>query len=179
MWLGSEYLLSNNIVLSVIISFYITGMRRSVWTFYEAYGLFWYDRFKPLLESIINLISSIILARILGMQGIIIGTIISTLTTAFWIEPYVLYKYGFKTSVIPYFFDYFKKLCIVSLTGTITWFISCISDEPTIGSFIFKLLSCLIIPNLIYIFIFRGQNELKYMYQVIKKIILRKLNEEK
>lgn len=63
LWLGADYLFSMPIVLLIVLSFYVTGMRQSVLTFREAMGLYWYDRHKPLFESAINLAVSILLAK--------------------------------------------------------------------------------------------------------------------
>lgn len=59
-------------------------------------GLFWYDRYKSIAEGIVNLIVSVLLVRRFEVAGIFLGTIVSTLTTSFWVEPYVLMRYGMK-----------------------------------------------------------------------------------
>ena len=91
------------IVLLIVLSFYVTGMRQSVLTFREAMGLYWYDRHKPLFESAINLAVSILLAKPFGIVGIFIGTVVSTLSTCTWVEPYILFRHGFGAPVGKYF----------------------------------------------------------------------------
>ena len=108
LWLGAEYLLPESVMLVIVVSFCIEGMRKSVLDFRDALGIFWYDRYKPIFEVIINLIASIILVQKIGLAGVFVGTIISTLTTSFWVEPYVLYKYGFKMKLRDYFKQYLK-----------------------------------------------------------------------
>lgn len=70
LWLGQEYLFEFNVVIILVIAFYIKGMRRAVLTFRDATGNFYYDRYKPIFEAIINLIVSIILARKIGVAGV-------------------------------------------------------------------------------------------------------------
>ena len=79
-WLKSGYTLDLSIVLVIALNFYVTLMRRGVLTFREAMGLYWYDRHKPIAESLINLAASIILAKSYGILGILLGTFISTAT---------------------------------------------------------------------------------------------------
>lgn len=172
LWLGEEFLLSISVMLVIVISFYITGMRKSVLNFKDALGLFWYDRYKPIFEVVINLITSIILAQKIGLAGVFIGTIISTLTTSFWVEPYVLYKYGFKTKLREYFKQCIKYTIITILVALLTIFIvNTLFTSVTILSFIGKLLLCIGIPNLCFVIIFRKSEEFIYFKNLIEAII--------
>lgn len=89
----------------VVLNFYIYCMRRVPLMFRDAMGLFWHDRYKSLAEAAVNLVVSIVLAKKIGILGVLIGTTISSLSTCVWIEPLILYKYGFKSSVVEYFKD--------------------------------------------------------------------------
>ena len=73
-------------------------------------GLFYNDRWKSVIEGIINLIASIILVKICGIFGVFLGTFISSISTCVWIEPYILYKDGFDKSVSLYFKKYFQYI---------------------------------------------------------------------
>ncbi len=91
-WAGEDYLLSNSAVLIISINFYLTGMRKTTWIFKDAAGIYRQDRYKPLIEAIINLLVSIPLALKFGIAGVLLGTIVSTITWAFWFEAYVLFR---------------------------------------------------------------------------------------
>ena len=93
---GADYLFPMSIVWIIVANFYLNGMRQTNLIFREAMGLFWYDRYKSIAEGIVNLIVSVILVRRFEVAGIFLGTIVSTLTTSFWVEPYVLMRYGMK-----------------------------------------------------------------------------------
>ena len=51
--------------------FYVSGQRKVNLLFREAKGLFWYDRYKPLFESAINLAASLLLVQKFGVAGIL------------------------------------------------------------------------------------------------------------
>lgn len=171
LWLGAEYLFSMPIVLIIIISFYLSGMRKSVLTFRDALGLFWHDRYKAIFEAGINLVASIILAQYIGIAGIFIGTIISTLTTCFWIEPYILFKYGFEDSVKSYFKKYGFYTINMIIVGVLTWFISSIFSDYSILGFIGKLVVCIIVPNTLFLIIFWRTKEFQYLIVIVKPMI--------
>ncbi|WP_394121298.1 lipopolysaccharide biosynthesis protein [Planococcus donghaensis] len=169
LWLGKGYLFSEGIVFIIVLNFYLTGMRKNVLTFKDAFGLFWNDRYKPLLEALVNLVVSITLVKYFGIMGIFVGTTISTLSTAFWIEPYVLYKYGFKSSVKPYFIKHFIYSVFLFIVGYITWLTSLAFPDDTLISFIVKVLICAIIPNLLFIIIFWRNQNFKYLLNIIMR----------
>lgn len=97
-WVGQEYILSNAIVLAISINIMFRIIKQPIDKFKDAFGIFW-DRQAPFIESIINLIISIILAKYIGVLGVVIGTIISsTIIIGIW-KPYVIFKYGFKEKI--------------------------------------------------------------------------------
>ena len=102
-------LFSPDLVVSKSISFvialneFIQFLRQSVVTFREATGTFYYDRWKPLIEGIFNVIFSIILVNIIGVVGVIVATILTNLLICHIIEPYVLYKNAFLSSPKKYY----------------------------------------------------------------------------
>lgn len=77
LWLGEEFLFGKSVLLVLVINFYLDGMRASVNTFKEAAGIFHEDRRIPVIEAIVNLGVSIVLAYFMGAAGVFLGTIIS------------------------------------------------------------------------------------------------------
>lgn len=175
LWAGREYLFSMQTVLIIVINFYLSGMRKSVLTFRDALGLFWYDRYKPLLESVINLVVSIMLGKYYGITGILLGTMVSTLSTCFWIEPYVLYKYGFHNSIYNYFKKYLKYTIVMIFAGVITWFASSIFASYSIVGFIGKAIICAVVPNIIFLIIYYRTKEFRYLFDKIRPIIFKQI----
>ena len=164
LWVGKEYLFTMDIIIILVINFYLTGMRKSSLVFREATGLFYKDRYKAVLEAIINLVASIILAKHLGVFGVFLGTFISSITTCVWIEPYVLYKYGFEKNICSYFKDYFKKTTLAIILVCFTYYICSFITGSIYLVFIIKLLISLLVPNIVLIIIYRKTDEFKYFY---------------
>ncbi|PGZ91709.1 hypothetical protein [Bacillus sp. AFS029533] len=178
LWIGKHFVLKTSIVLVLILNFYLSGMRQGVLTFRDALGIYWYDRHKPIFESIINLVGSLLLVKQYGMLGVFMGTTISTVTTCLWVEPYVLYKYGFKSSVLPFFRRYILYTIITILTGIITLALTNVFRNITIINFIIQLIVCLVVPNVIFWLLFRRTDEYSYLYNVINNLIFIKLKKK-
>jgi len=174
-WIGEEYLFDNKIVLLIVLNFYINGRRRSVLTFRDAFGLFWYDRHKPILESLVKITTSLIFVQFYGLKGIIISSIISNIFVCMWIEPFFLFKYGFQTSSRRYFFKYMESFLIFILIGSITWIVSSLISEPTLISFTYKIIVCTVIPNILLLLIYRKSNEIRIVNKSIIPILLNKM----
>ena len=163
LWIGEQYLFPTGIVFVIVFNFYVTGMRSTANTFIEALGLYWYDRYKPIFESIINLVASLILVRYLGVAGVFIGTAISTMTTCFWVEPYILYKYGFKSSSKEYFVRYIEYTLVMLAAGWITWMLCGLVTGGQLVAFIMKMGICAIVPNVIFLAAFYRTKEFQFL----------------
>lgn len=94
-WLGKEYIISNEIVVIIALNMLFLTLRNIMDIFKEGYGLFW-DKNISLVEALINFIISIILVRRIGLMGIVLGTAVGNMFIVLFWQPYVIYKYGFK-----------------------------------------------------------------------------------
>ena len=80
---GKQYLFDMPVVLILCINFYINGTRKAVLTFRDSLGLFWFDRYKALVEAVLNLAISLILVWKFGTFGVFAGTFLSTMLTLY------------------------------------------------------------------------------------------------
>lgn len=170
-WIGNEFVMNYDIVFLIIINFYVTGMRKTALTFKDAYGLFWNDRFKPLFEAIINLVVSIIMLKLFGIIGVFIGTLTSTILTGFWIEPYIVYKYGLKSSVSKYFKRYFIYGGVTIIAGIISSYLTAWINTNNIVCIFIKGVFLIFIINFIFLLCFINSNELKYFIRLSNKVL--------
>ncbi|GLG91658.1 lipopolysaccharide biosynthesis protein [Sellimonas catena] len=166
-WIGEEYLLSDFVVITLVVKFYLYGMLKAVRTFRDAAGLYYADRYKPLFEMVINLVASILLVYKFGLAGIFIGTIISTLTTCFWVEPWILYKNCLDEKLSSYFIQWIKYAIYTVIAGGITERICSLVHSTVLVELIIKGALCAVIPNIIFIiFTFRSE-ELHYFVNIV------------
>lgn len=176
-WFGKDMTLDRAVLWCITINFFFYEIRKTVLAFRDAYGLYWYDRYKPLAEAAINLIVSIILGIKIGMIGIFIGTIASSLSTCLWVEPYVLYKYGFHEKATRYYISLIKyTLTSLFLCFSCDLLISRISLSGLIG-FISGVFICIVLSGTVIVLLFCKTTEFKSVCALIKrcsKIIFKK-----
>lgn len=167
LWVGSDYLFPMEIVLLIVLNFYITGMREVNLTFQNGYGVFRRMRYKSIFEAVINLIVSIALVKPLGITGIFIGTFASTMLTCFWVEPYLLFRYVFKQPLRYYFVQYAGSTLLTVIAGTLTWSICTLLPEMGFAGFILKAVMCTMIPNLFFCVLLYRTEEMKYYFTLL------------
>ena len=91
-WLGDEHLLDKNFVLMFVLVFFLMELEKQFCLFKSAYGIYWEDRYKAIVQLTVNLIVSLLLVKKMGIVGVLIGTLSSTLLGPIWMEPLVVYK---------------------------------------------------------------------------------------
>ncbi len=93
---GGGLELATVVVKCVTINYFVQFMRKATLMFRDASGAFYNDRWKPIIEGLVNLVLSILFVMIMpdeyNVAGVIIATIITNLLICHTVEPYILYK---------------------------------------------------------------------------------------
>ena len=170
---GNKYVFSKDIVLILCINFFVVGMNRAARVFRDSLGLFWFDRYKPLAESLVNITVSIVLAKLCGTAGVFIGTFVSTITTTTWLEPYILYKHKINKKCK----RYFVKYCIYTIIICAVWYLTDILCTFAAGNTVINMIEtfaiCALFPNMLLTVAYCRTKEFKFVYKKIINIIKR------
>lgn len=170
-WIGEKYIFENVTVLLICLTFLIPGMNNIINIYKDGCGLFWETRFRTLLTAIVNITISIILVKKLGINGVLLGTILAYCLTIYIVDPIIVYKKVFVKPVIKYYSklaQYF--LCIVALNGFIGLLLSKIVMNNMIDLLI-KLLVIIVTYFMVISVIFYKSEEYKYFLVLFKKIL--------
>ncbi len=154
-WLGADSILPEYVVYLIVISNFLTVSRKPIISIKYAAGLVEQDKYAPLVESFINLIASIILAHFIGLPGIVIGTILSTLSVPIWLQSKIVFNYVFEKKSISYLLillrDFFISIIIVTILRLITNHLFVINQFISlIFYFIISGFSCILLECLIF-----------------------------
>lgn len=162
LWLGESNMFTWHIVIFLSLYFYVWKMMDIVNLYKEAAGLWEYDKYRPLVASIVNLLSNIILVNFIGIYGIIISTIISIVFIIFPWSTYVLYKQYFKTGYLEYLKKYAYNFLITLIAAFITYCV-CLKFAwiYTLKNFIIRCVICVIVPNVIFLVAYCKTNDFK------------------
>ena len=162
-WIGEGYLLDDCFVAILCVSFYIELNRSVIGAFTTASGLFVKDKARPFIESAINLISSIFLVLHMGLTGVVLGTVLAVLVTAFWREPYILHKYEFCASSKGYWVRYAQfALLTLLLCLCIALVKQLIGFQASLLSWLAEAAICLVVSVFVFAVSFRKCDEYNY-----------------
>ncbi len=162
---GSQYVFPGTVTLVLCLNFYLTGMRQAALVFRDSMGIFRFDRYKAIPEAVINLVVSFFLGRRLGALGIFLGTMVSTVTTSLWVEPYMFYKHRLETSSRPYFLKY---LLYAGVTFLLWGGEDLLCRQITGGAWtvcILRLLLCFAVTNLAYLILYHRTREFRLLWR--------------
>lgn len=171
-WIGDKYLLSVLVLMVLVFNLYQKLMRNSYSTFKEAAGIYTEDKYVPVVESLINIIMSIILVNKIGLAGVFIGTIASGLALWCFSYPKYVYKKLFERSYLDYAKETVSYILLFIIIATFTYYISTLINFSNIYlEFITNCLISLIIPNLILVIVFIKNDNFKYYLDLVKRKI--------
>lgn len=168
-WIGSKYLLATCVLIVLVLNYYAKSMRSCHMIFKEAAGIYYEDRYIPLLESVLNIVASLILLKYFGLAGIFMGTIISSLALYCISYPKYVYKKLFNRSYLNYTKETLGYLSIFLVLAVITFKISrLIVINNAFLSLIINCLIAVVIPNLVLLIIFWHTDNFKYYLNLLK-----------
>lgn len=168
-WIGSEYLLSTCVLVVLVLNYYAKSMRSCHMIFKEAAGIYYEDRFIPLLESVLNIVASLILLRYFGLAGVFMGTIVSSLALYCISYPKYVYKKLFNRSYLNYGKETLGYLGIFLSIAFLTFKLSRLVIIN--NAFLLLVVNCaiaLVIPNLILLILFGRTDNFKYYLNLLK-----------
>lgn len=172
---GEELALSWEVVVLMAISQYLTGMRVPLSTFKTAAGIYKQDKFVPLIQAAVNLVISIVAVIYIGLPGVFLGTIASSVLVASWNRPYIVYKYAFNISPKRYFQKYAVQ--IVFIVAVILLLRTVFGMFPSLGAWpdiFIKVVVCTVVYNGFLMFLFFRTPEFSGLLSMLKKRLLRR-----
>ncbi len=168
-WVGQSLMFNTHTVILFTVLLYIWNIRKVSLVYKDATGNWEADWLKPYIESALNFTLSILLAHHMGVNGVILSSVVCMLLIDLPWETYVLNKVSFNTS----WWILIKAWIPVSvfflvLIPLIQYMLSLFQSENWFA-FILKALICLSAPNMIFILLFKKSPYIKRIFSIIHK----------
>lgn len=152
-WVGETYMFPMGVVCLFSIYFYVLKMGDIKGMYAEAAGLFWENRYRAMIEAVMNIILNYILVVKFGVYGIITATIITVLLVNFVGSTLILFKNYFKFGRKQYFLNHLKYFIITTcVTGITYWCCSLINGNDFIVLIVRGTICCIVAPILYLLF---------------------------
>ena len=169
LWIGYKFVLPTKVLLVLVINFFIVSSRSTYGAFKEAAGVFYEDRFVPIIESLLNIVLSIIFVKKFGLMGVFMGTIGSGLVLWCYSYPKYVYNKLFGRKIADYIKETIYYFIIFILIAGFTYSLAIlISFDNVYLQFISNVLIALIVPNVIMLLLFSKDESFKYFINMLK-----------
>lgn len=178
LWVGVEKSFPWQFSIVMSLYFYLWMIRFITLIFKNAQGLWMEDRFRAITEGVVNLFLNLIMVRIIGIYGVTISTIIAMATISVPWETHVLFSKYFKRSEKEYYIIFLKNVIITLVTGAITYSLCAGYQGHLILQLLFRGITCIIVPNVIYFLLYRKTDEYSFAIEkglnVVDKVLKRR-----
>ena len=169
-WVGSEYLMSIDLVVSVMIVFYLRMATNTVWICRSTMGIFKEVQYINLAAAVLNIILSVILGYIMGVAGVIVATAVSRGLTSFWYEGKVVFnKLGRKAN--EYYLLQLRCVIIAALIIGISVGINHFVPVSGIVGILVKIFTCTVITIIAEVLFNRKTMEFKMLLERLLKLV--------
>lgn len=159
-WMGEERTLNLGTIILFCVYFYIWQTRRAVSIYKDATGLWEVDKWRPFVSGLFNLSVNILLIQKIGVNGIIISTILSMIFIDIPWETGSLYKTYFERSSKKYYSDHLILLSCLIVTMILSYYVCNVIHVVGIYEIVLKGIICLIISSVVII-LFYGSYYIK------------------
>lgn len=177
LWLrDANLMLPLTSIILFVIYFFTFRMSNVSGLYKQAAGLWWEGKYVPIIAAVVNLVINLILVQYIGLNGILLSTIISMALVYFPYGSYVLFKHLFKYEhawvkyMINQMVFFVETIFVCALT-----YIACslISVEGFVGLGL-RFIVCIIIPNLILVILNFKNPQFSSAYSLCKNMIKKK-----
>ena len=172
---GPQYLYDDWCLLVLCLNFLVVGLRKPSDIFHDSLGLFHDDRWRSVLEAVVNVVAQVLLASRYGALGVFLGMTVSILLTSFWIEPVVLYRRRLESNPARYFARLALYVVVVAAAWGLTTF-SCraIALDPLL-TIACRLPVCVAVPNAVFFLALHRTPEFRLLWDKAVRLVAGRL----
>ena len=121
LWLSPAYLLGKSLLLLILANAWLSLNRSVIDEYKDGFGLF-NDVWAPIAEGAVNFSVSVIGGLLWGIEGVLLGGVVSYVVIVYGWKPYYLFTKGFRKGYAKDFLlPYLRRLFIVILFATILY----------------------------------------------------------
>lgn len=172
-WIGPDYLIAQPFPFLIGIEILISGFKQNMSQIRTVTGVFQQMWYRPLLGIFINIGVSIALVQVMGIYGVIIGTLTADMLTSFIVDPKLIYQYSFE-NYRPVREFYIQLMIYVAILFGIYvldfWICSVFLTGYGWISVIVHILIVAISVPAIFILIYRKSAECRYLLSIIRNL---------
>lgn len=177
LWVGAELLMDFNVVICLVLYFFIYCFNMLLNLYKDAAGMWHEDRFRPLITAVINLILNLVLVQLIGLYGIILSTVLSMVFVGI---PWLVHNIFSVIFERKYLVVFLTKLCryiaVSALACALTYVLCSLIHLPLFATIVVRLAVCCCVTNLLLLACYRKLPEFKQCVELVEQMTNGKLN---
>ena len=175
-WVGKDLMLGFSAVVCFIVYYYVYEVNQLLNTYKDAGGIWHEDKFRPLVTAIANLGMNLLMVNYIGIYGIILSTVLSMVIVGM---PWLIHNLFSTLFPRKYMASYLKKLFFyIFVSGISAVLTVCICNFVNFNpwlTLIIRGVFCFIVPNIVFLFVYKNTKEFKSTVLLLDKMMHGKL----
>lgn len=150
LWMGKDMLLPMSTIILICFYFYELCMSDIISLYKDGAGLWWFGRYRTVIEAVANLILNFLLGYFYGINGIVLATVLTIFFIGYGYGGYIIFHYYFvKQKFLEYIKLQIKYLIITVIVATVSYSICSYIPGEGITTLFVKAVFCFIVPNIL------------------------------
>jgi len=173
-WIGEEFLIPQPFPILIGIEILFAGLKHNLGQIRNLSGAFRQLWYRPITSIFVNLGVSVTLVQVIGIYGVIIGTITADALTNFMVDPRIIHRFSFE-NYKPVSVYYRRNFCYIAILITVgifdawlcSWFLT---GYGWLSVFVHVILVGCSVPAA-FILLYWNSEECKYLVALLKNIL--------
>ena len=170
LWMGEKLMFDFPMMALMVAYFFLPRVTAMTFTYREAAGLWYEDRFRPLIAAVVNLGLNIWWVHYIGMYGIILSTLFCTVFINIPWGTYILFKNYFKRSPMEYALQLLCYMLVAAIACVISIMVSYMLHLDGMLNLMVTAAVCVVVPNLIFWLCYRNMPEFTFMEEMLSRV---------
>lgn len=180
LWVGKNLMVEFPIVICLCIYFFVMEINTLLNLYKDAAGMWHEDRFRPLVTALTNLTMNLIMVQFWGLYGITLSTVVSTLIVGMpWLLHNLFMVIFERKNRTEYVLGLIRYTIIACITAVITYLLCTFIQLSAIPTFIVRVIICVVVPNIIFLTVYRKKSEFRESIILIDRMTKGKLKLKK
>lgn len=170
-WMGDSMLLPYGCVICLAIYFYVRMLNQVFVLYKDAAGMWHEDRFRPLCTALSNLVLNLMMVRFVGIYGILLSTVLSTVCIG---SPWLihnLYSVVFKDSPMQFIRKILRHIAISSAICIFCVFVCSLIPIYGLTGLGLRLLVCIVFVNVFILLFYRMNSDMRRVLGLLDRVI--------
>ncbi len=171
-WVGEELLLGIEVPLLLTIYFYVLSMGDIRSVYLNASGIWWELRWMRVAEAVANVVLNLIFVQLLGIAGVVLGTVLSLFFINFVGNSCLVFKHYFGTDKLkPFFADHALYALVALAVCAATYGVCSFIPDGGLVLWLAKALVALVVSGVLLLVIFGRTKRFKEAWAFAKRVL--------